>query len=243
MKHKTSPYDFLERPANMLRGNVTNHVAELLREAIVSLRLEPGTPIDKPMICTQLDISRSPVSEALARLQTEGLVDILPQRGSVVSLIRIDDVQQHMLIRRALESEAISVLTNKYTSDECQEFVATIALQRDAAKADDKIKFHNLDKTFHALFFARSRLNRVRDVVEYSRLNIDRARRLLTSLRRLTQTIKEHELIVERIIAKDAQGAAQAMRQHIDAVTDEFLVFAKNHPQMFEDISNPHLEA
>ena len=107
-----SPYHFLRQPAAPTRGNVTVHVTDILRSAIVTLDLKPGEIIDKGAICERLGVSRFPVSEALARLQAEGLVDILPQRASTVSLIRIADVLEYMLIRKALEAESVRVVTN-----------------------------------------------------------------------------------------------------------------------------------
>lgn len=232
-------YDFLEEPTHMLRGNVTTQVTELLRKAIVSLELQPGTPIDKPAICAQLNISRSPVSEALARLQAEGLVDILPQRGSVVSLIRVGEVSQYLLIRRALETEAILVLTEKYTDAELDTFRQSIDQQRTAAVANDQPLFHQLDRAFHALLYSGSRLERVRDTIHHARANLDRAQHLIDSPRRLIDIVEQHTEIVDAIAARDAQTAATAMRQHVESTTAQFFIFAKTHPHMFADDDTP----
>src|SRR6185503_12351375 len=109
------PYKFLVNAAAPQRGSVTTSVTDTLRHAIVTLELKPGETLDKGAICERLGVSRFPVSEALARLQAEGLVDILPQRGSMVSLVRIADVREYMLIRKALESEAVRVLIGNHT--------------------------------------------------------------------------------------------------------------------------------
>src|SRR5690606_23112586 len=93
------PYKFLVGAAPPERGNVTASVTSALRHAIVTLALKPGEILDKGAICERLGVSRFPVSEALARLQAEGLVDIMPQRGTMVSRVRIADVVEFMLIR------------------------------------------------------------------------------------------------------------------------------------------------
>src|ERR1700710_551553 len=115
MSLQTSPYDFLRLPGTAARGNVTASVTEQLRRAIVTLELRPGEVLDKGAICERLGVSRFPVSEALARLQGEGLVEIQPQRGSTVSRVRLADVSEYMLIRKALECEAIRVLIGNHT--------------------------------------------------------------------------------------------------------------------------------
>src|SRR4051794_34461149 len=104
------PYKFLVNTAAPQRGSVTASVTEQLRNAIVTLELAPGEVLDKGLICERLGVSRFPVSEAFARLQAEGLVEIMPQRGSIVSRVKIGDVVEYMLIRKALESEAVRAL-------------------------------------------------------------------------------------------------------------------------------------
>ena len=86
------PYKFLSTAESPPRGSVTQTVTDQLRRAIVSLEIEPGAVLDKGAICERLSVSRFPVSEALARLAAEGLVEILPQRGSRVTKVRLADV-------------------------------------------------------------------------------------------------------------------------------------------------------
>src|SRR5690606_7918790 len=114
MRTQTSMYDVLGAAGSLARGSVTIDVTNALRQGIVTLELEPGVMLDKNAICAQLGVSRFPVSEAIARLAEEGLVDIAPQRGSTVSLIRIADVREYMLIRKGIESEALRVLIGKH---------------------------------------------------------------------------------------------------------------------------------
>ena len=121
------PYKFLVKAATPQRGGVTASVTEQLRRAIVTLELKPGEILDKGLICERLGVSRFPVSEALARLQSEGLVEIMPQRGSMVSRVRIGDVVEYMLIRKALESEAVRLLVARATPDLLRELEANLA--------------------------------------------------------------------------------------------------------------------
>lgn len=107
-------YAFLEPLGLTGRGGTTERVLAVLREAIIGFELAPGEDIDKLAICERLGVSRFPVSEALARLQSEGLVEILPQRGTRVSRIRLAEVRQSMFIRRALESQAVRTLALGY---------------------------------------------------------------------------------------------------------------------------------
>jgi DNA-binding GntR family transcriptional regulator len=235
MRTAESPYEFLSPPASPSRGNVTVYVTDTLRQAIVTLALKPGETIDKGAICERLGVSRFPVSEALARLQTEGLVDILPQRGSTVSLVRIADVLEYMLIRKALEAEAVRVVTGKHSPELIDTLQRNMSYQRAAAEIEDQQGFHERDLEFHDIIFGDMSFTRVKSVIEATRANLDRARRLILTPRRLELTIAEHEKILAGIVAGEAARAAAAMRAHIDSVMAELLAFARDKPQVFAD--------
>ncbi len=181
----TGSYDFLAAPAPP-RGSVTQTVTEQLRRAIVTLELKPGAVLDKGAICARLGVSRFPVSEALARLQAEGLVDILPQRGSVVSHVRIAHVEEYMLIRKALESEAVRVLVGRSATALVDDLRANLAAQRDASERGDRDSFHAFDLDFHDMLSSGLRFSKVRTAIDAARANLDRARRLIITPRRLT---------------------------------------------------------
>ena len=188
MRPDESPYHFLSAPASPTRGNVTVYVTDTLRSAIVTLALKPGEVLDKGAICDRLGVSRFPVSEALARLQTEGLVDILPQRGSTVSLIRIADVLEYMLIRKALEAEAVRIVTDNHSPGLFETLQRNMSYQRAAAQLDDQAGFHERDLEFHDIILSDMSFTKVKSVIENTRANLDRARRMILTPRRLEVT-------------------------------------------------------
>jgi DNA-binding GntR family transcriptional regulator len=229
------PYKFLVNAAAPPRGSVTQSVVDQLRRAIVTLELKPGEILDKGLICERLGVSRFPVSEALARLQAEGLVEIMPQRGSMVSRVKIGDVVEYMLIRRALESEAVRALVARRPQGLAERLEVNLAEQTKAAKRGDRDGFHKYDLEFHEILFSAMRFDRIRAVIDGARANLDRARLLILDPRRLTLTQSEHKAIVDGIAAGDAERAAAAMRAHIDKVTGELLAFARESPELFAD--------
>jgi len=235
MKTEASPYHFLVRPSALTRGSVTVDVTTSIRQAIVTLALAPGVNIDKTAICEQLGVSRFPVSEALARLQAEGLVDIAPQRGSTVSLVKIADVREYMLIRKALESEALRVLIGKHDAEVIAALHTNMAAQREAASRDDSETFHQIDVDFHDIIFRSMRFTKIKGIIDSARANLDRARRLIITPRRLALTIAEHQAIFDGILAANQDQATRAIRAHIDAVMVELFAFARGHPGLFAD--------
>ena len=235
MKMEATPYQFLSAPASPGRGNVTVYVTDALRQAIVTLDLSPGEVIDKGAICDRLGVSRFPVSEALARLQAEGLVDILPQRGSIVSLIKIADVLEYMLIRKALEAEAVRVVTGNHSDELIDTLQRNMSYQRAAVEIDDSFGFHERDIEFHDIIFGEMSFSKVKAVIENTRANLDRARRLILTPRRLSVTLEEHQRVLDGIIANDPVRASAAMRAHVDSVMAELIAFAGGHEALFAD--------
>ncbi|MCS6762484.1 MAG: GntR family transcriptional regulator [Candidatus Devosia symbiotica] len=219
----------------MTRGNVTTEVTNALRHAIVSLVLPPGSLIDKSLVCQQLGVSRFPVSEALARLQTEGLVDIAPQRSSTVSLVRIADAREYMLIRKGLESEALRVFIGRHDNGPIEALHANMAAQRAAAERDDAEVFHAIDIEFHDIIYRAMEFAKIKNIIDSARANLDRARWLIVTPRRLALTIAEHQAIFDGILASNQTQAITAIRGHIDAVMIELFAFAREHPTLFAD--------
>lgn len=232
---KGKSYDFLENIRGEKRGGATARVVEVLRNAIVMHAFEPGAPLDKARLCEKLGVSRFPVSEALARLQDQGLVEIQPQRGTTVSLIRLADARENMFLRRALETEAVRTLAASIDAAILAELKANLAAQEKAVAAGDKPGFHKLDLAFHEILLTALGFPRVRAAVESAKLALDRVRFLLASPLRRAQTVAEHERIVAALAERDGTAAARAMGDHLDQVMKELMSFARREPELFTD--------
>lgn len=232
---KGKSYDFLENIRGEKRGGATDRVVEVLRNAIVMHAFEPGATLDKARLCERLGVSRFPVSEALARLQAQGLVEIQPQRGTTVSLIRLSDVRENMFLRKALEAEAVRSLAPMIDDATLARLNGNLAAQKQVAAGGDKQNFHALDLAFHETLLTALGFPRVKAAAESARLALDRVRLLLSSPRRNTQTVEEHALIVSALGKRDGALAARAMGDHLDQVMTELMSFARREPKLFTD--------
>ena len=233
-KAKTS--GFLSRPAAAPRASASARVTDVLREAIVSMQLKPGELVDKLALCERLGLSRSPVSEALSRLQQEGLVEIEPQRGTFVSRLRLSDMRQNLFLRRALEVETVRELASHMPAEVLEALSRNMRYQRAAAAAQDRVGFHALDLEFHEILLSALSFSRVKAVVDTARFGLERARRLLATPRRNSDTLLEHERIFVSLEAGNADAAAEAMRAHLHAVMREIDALAIAHPDIFADL-------
>lgn len=228
-------YAFLTRLSLPSRGGTTDHVQAALRDAIVSADLPPGTFINKHDVCERLGVSRFPVSEALTRLQAEGLVEILPQRGTRVSRIRVSDVRESMFLRRALEAEAVRQLARAMPAGLVADLERNMRHQTAAIEASDPKGFHILDLEFHQLIVDALGYPRVRTLVEAARGGLERARRLLSSPWRHSATLREHEAILAALKAGEPDAAAAAMLRHLDTVVEVLLDYGRSHPEVVEE--------
>ena len=235
MGAKAKTYDFLESVKATQRGGATARVVEALREAIASLELPPGAFLDKSALCHRLGVSRFPVSEALSRLQAEGLVQIQPQRGSIVSLIRLADAREYMFLRRSLEVEAVRTLAPIAAKELFARLRGNLDDQAEALADYDRARFHRLDLAFHEMLLDAIGFCKVKQAVESARIGLDRIRRILTSPDIAAATRSEHVRIVEALESGNGDKAADAMRAHLDAVMVRLMNLAEKQPQLFTD--------
>jgi DNA-binding GntR family transcriptional regulator len=110
---------------------------------------------------------------------------------------------------------------------------SNLLAQQEAVDRGDRLGFYALDLAFHEILVTGLDLPRVAAVIEASRANIDRVRRLLSSPRRHAVTLAEHRALLEALEAGDPQAARRAMEAHLDAVMEELERFSATRPEVF----------
>jgi GntR family transcriptional regulator, rspAB operon transcriptional repressor len=206
-----------------------------LREAIISLVLSPGAKIDKGAICERMGVSRQPLAEAIARLAEERLIDVEPQKGTFVARIRLADVAEAAFVRRALEVATVEALAARIDRKTLSRLERLLDYQAAAVRAKDIDEFYTLDVRFHATLFDSLAMRRVAEVVDASRAQLERARRLLLPTpTRNRNTLGEHRSILDGLAARSAEKAASAMGAHLDEGMAELGRYAAKRPELFE---------
>jgi len=228
------PYPFLRALARESRGGTTQRVQDVIREAIVSLAFRPGDFIQKDAICRRLGVSRFPVSEALGRLADEGFVEVLPQRGTRVTLINLAMCQQAIFLRRALEGEAMRLIAPDIDNLLIARLDDNLRAQDIAVQQGDGLRFFEHDLAFHQILLSRLGYDRVTGVVEAARGSLDRTRHFLLRMpQRQARSYLEHTAIVAALKARDPEAAQRAMWQHLDDSMDDIARRAQANPEMF----------
>ena len=200
-------------------GSKADRVYRALRRRIRELALPPGAPLRKDELALEMGVSRAPVSEAIARLAEEALVDVFPQHGSFVAPIRPDDVRESLFIRTALEVEATRRVAQQADAALVAQLEANLAQQAEALARDDLVAFYDLDEALHATIFAALKAPRALRLLDAARAPLDRPRRLhLPDTGRPEATLAEHRRLIEAIAMGDPEYAAAAMRAHLKEV-------------------------
>ena len=206
----------LSPPRDILK---TDWVYGILRRRIRDLELPPGTALRKEELAVEFGVSRAPLSEAIARLAEEGLVEVFPQHGSFVAEIRARDVREGLFIRMGLEIQAMREAASAGDADLLAALDANIEAQAESLRVDDLQRFYELDEDLHDRIFLAVGHARARRFLDSARAQLDRVRRLtLPEGGRPEATLNEHRRLVEALRTGDADFAAGAMRVHLAAV-------------------------
>ena len=217
------------------RTSKADQVYQDIKESILGGGLAPGAAIDKLALCDKLGVSRFPVTAAINRLAFERLVVIEPQHGSFVAKIASSDVREWMLIRRALESEIAREAGRSALPGETKgELQRNLRYQQAAAEAADVAGFYALDVEFHKIIAEALALKHAREILDGLRAHLERVRRIvLAPPGRLPKAYAQHRAVFEAIEKRDAPGAAEAMRAHLDDTTAMFERVAADNPETF----------
>ena len=196
---------------------------EALRDAIVSRQFMPGDRLMETELANEMGISRTPVREAMRRLETDGYVVIVPRKGSYVAGISIKDIEDVFEIRTVLEMLAARNAAERATDEEIQELRIT-AEDVSRWETKDLLVTIEADVYFHSLLYKASKNERMLSLINDLREQIQRYRSTtLSTPNRLQFAVDEHKKIVEAIERRDPEGAAQAVQAHMESAKEAML--------------------
>jgi DNA-binding GntR family transcriptional regulator len=207
-----------------------------LRAELVSLRRRPGEAVSEAEIALSYGVSRTPVREAILKLSDEGLLEIFPQSGIIVSRIPIAALPEAIIIRKALEETTARLAAGHATSSQILALRSILERQREADAAGNDDAFHQADEMFHATIAEVAGHPGIWKLIQQVKVNIDRYRRLtLPQTGRIGQVIREHEAILTAIEAHDPAGARIAMGNHLERLLGDICATQSINPEFFDE--------
>ncbi|HEV8275811.1 MAG TPA: GntR family transcriptional regulator [Streptosporangiaceae bacterium] len=203
---------------------MTDWVYEELKSAIVDLRLAPGDPLREATLADQLGVSKTPIREALTRLEQEGLVETTSFKGAVVTGYSRQDLLEIYELRELLENAAARTAAESMADVDRDRLDRICRESRKLKKNHDAAGLAALISAFDDVLFEQVRNSRIRALIENLRAHLTRIGHLTAEIPgRIEASVDEHEKIVQAIAARDPEQAEQQMREHIRSVRDDQL--------------------
>ncbi len=190
---------------------VTNEV----RELILSGDLPAGLRIGQEELASRFGVSRIPVRAALTRLENEGLITLKANSGAWVARLDLSECLEVYMIRERLEPLALLHSVPHFTDTEIDELSYLVERM---AKGNNQEEFLRLDRKFHLQTYQAAELNYLKKLIERFWNTTQHYRRAFTAhlgQERIWIIHAEHRLLVDAIRRRDAEGAAQILREHI----------------------------
>jgi len=193
-------------------------IHDVIRDEIITLRLMPGAKVSENELARRFNTSRTPVREALLRLVDEGLVEVWPQRGTLITPISLQAVRRARFVREAIEVAVFRKAAIEGLSAAVLAQLDAIMAEQDAAR-EDPVRFTEADDAFHRAFANGIAVGDIWTVLEREKAQFDRLRFLsLPNVTPVSVLIEQHEKMIAAVRARDPDAAEKAVRHHLSEV-------------------------
>ncbi len=197
---------------------------EVLKHAIITGDIPAGERIVETDYADRLHISRTPLREALRKLERDGLVEYVPRRGVVVRAFTIEDVEQIYTIRNALEMLTLPAIIKKATGEDIASLRAQLDEMDALVAARDIETLSPLTRAFHAQLTRLCGQNRILRVIEGQDEYITRFSAMAINREsRLEEAHREHHQLVDYVEARDLDSFRSLMQRHIETSKERCL--------------------
>lgn len=192
-------------------------VTDSLREAILQGYFEPGEKLDQDSIAEDLEVSRTPVREAVRVLESEGFVEIRPHRGAFIATLTPRDVREIYEVRGLIEAEIVRQVTPQIPSPVLERLERSLTEGEARLQAGDVLGHYESDVYFHSTICAYAANSLLKEILASLTNRIARVRRFAQRQPgyHLDQSFQEHRAILVAMRERDAEKASQAMRAHL----------------------------
>jgi DNA-binding GntR family transcriptional regulator len=212
---------------------IGDQIYRILRHAIITLRIQPGAVVVEKEITDQLGISRTPLRDAVRLLADERLLEVRPQLGTYVAHIDRHRLEEGRLVRRALEIEGIRLAARNVGEGALERLQDLLELQERAVAKGRHEEFIAHDDAFHKLITELSGHERLWEIIQRSKADLDRVRHLSSgSAYQKTKAISEHRSVVEALSRGGADRAVKTLARHLDNAYERSVEILEQHADL-----------
>ena len=192
-------------------------VFNTLRQAILTGEMEPGERLMEIQLANKLGVSRTPIREAIRKLELEGLVLMIPRKGAEVAQITEKNMQDVLEVRKALEELSVQLACERITPEQVEEMKMAAEDFRKVLKSGDVTKIAEADVKFHDIIFAATNNQRLITLLNNLREQMYRFRvEYLKQKECYPQLLEEHDKLIALISGGEVEEACELMGCHID---------------------------
>ena len=192
-------------------------VFNTLRQAILRGELKPGERLMEIQLANKLGVSRTPIREALRKLELEGLVNMVPRKGAEVADITEKSLRDVLEVRKALEELSVQLACEKITEEEIEELKRVAERFKDTLHDQDVTKIAEADVAFHDVIYTATDNQKLILLLNNLREQMYRYRvEYLKKEEAYPQLIAEHEELIDNISKRNKEEATRIMCEHID---------------------------
>lgn len=224
--------NFTQKPGETAR----EYAQRYLLYQIINLNFEPGQKISDVEISKELNISRTPVREAILSLTNGHLIESYPQRGIFVTLIDPDIVEQVCVMRKMIEGPLAEMSCSLITRASLDNLYDAITLQKDYASGGPREnfeKFLSLDIAFHKEFYDICNMSFIYNTMQNVMPHFDRQRKLSYHIAISDRVISEHLAICKALEENNPEAAKKAMTEHISTALVDQGILKQKFPNYF----------
>ena len=192
-------------------------VFNTLRKAILRGELKPGERLMEIQLANKLGVSRTPIREAIRKLELEGLVLMIPRKGAEVAQITEKNMQDVLEVRKALEELSVQLACERITPEQVEEMKMAAEDFRKVLKSGDVTKIAEADVKFHDIIFAATNNQRLITLLNNLREQMYRFRVEYRKQKECyPQLLEEHDKLIALISGGEVEEACELMGCHID---------------------------
>lgn len=207
-------------------------VCENIRQAIIDGTFKPGERLMEIQLADEMGVSRTPVREAIRRLELEGFVVMIPRRGTYVADISIKDITEIYEVRISLDVLAAGLAAERITDEELETMNGYLREIARYVPSLDMEKIVALDSAFHDVLYKASRNERLWSIIGNLREQLTGIRaRSMSYPGRLVDTMNEHRDLLDSIASRDIERAQRAARVHIENA-EQILLRSLEHKEV-----------
>ena len=206
----------------VFKQSLQDQIVPLLREDIIAGLWSPGQRLSEPALCKRYGVSRTPLRNAFRVLASEGLIELLPNRGAVVTEPTATDIEDKLDVLTALEVLAIELACDRAPGRQIKKVASLHNQMMKAFHRHDALNYYELNARIHRAIVEASGSVTLASFHQILTLHLDRIRQIANIGEELSERSKhEHEEIIEALQARNRTAAGEAMHRHMSGVKDK----------------------